>query len=406
LNNVKQGRANAGEALRPDSVLRKDAEAASAMAGTVELEQVTKVFGDFKAVDNVSLNVKAGSFVALLGSSGAGKSTVLRMIGGFELPDAGAIWIGGEDVTDLPPYRRDVNTVFQNYALFPHMSVAENVAYGLRQDGVAREERTARVRQALEMVELRKLAHRKPSQLSGGQQQRVALARALVKRPSVLLLDEPLGALDRKLRQQMQVELKLLQHQLGITFIFVTHDQEEALAMSDMIAVMRDGRIEQIGTPTELYDRPKTAFVAGFIGSQNFVPGRIEADGRLIAEDGLVIGACHIAEGASAGERGVAAVRPENVRLSRTEAPLGRNAVAGRVMAVVMLGDTFEYVLRLANGGEFISRLPRGEGELPGEGERVWAHWPRERTAIFPDDAAWMRVRVRAAEEGGRGGAA
>src|SRR5687767_6741340 len=240
------------------------------MASDVELEQVTKFFGDFKAVDGVSLYVAAGSFVALLGSSGAGKSTVLRMIGGFELPDDGSIRIGGRDVTALPPYRRDVNTVFQNYALFPHMTVAENVAYGLRRDGVPGAERRARVREALEMVQMLPLAHRRPSQLSGGQQQRVALARALVKRPSVLLLDEPLGALDRKLRQQMQVELKLLQHQLGTTFIFVTHDQEEALAMSDTIAVMRDGRIDQVGEPTELYDRPHTAFVASFIGAQNF----------------------------------------------------------------------------------------------------------------------------------------
>jgi spermidine/putrescine transport system ATP-binding protein len=383
-----------------------EAKAAADMAGSVELEQVTKFFGDFKAVDNVSLEVKAGTFVALLGSSGAGKSTVLRMIGGFELPDSGAIRIGGEDVTDLPPYRRDVNTVFQNYALFPHMTVADNVAYGLRQDRVGREERTRRVRQALEMVQMRKLSHRKPSQLSGGQQQRVALARALVKRPSVLLLDEPLGALDRKLRQQMQVELKLLQHQLGITFVFVTHDQEEALAMSDMIAVMREGRIDQIGTPTELYDRPQTAFVAGFIGSQNFIPGRVEPDGRLDAENGLTISASRIAEGARPGERGVAAVRPENVRLSRTEPPGPANKAGGRVIAVVMLGDAVEYVLRLANGWEVVSRLPRGEGELPSEGEEAWAHWARERATIFPDHGGWMKEGVRPAEEGSPGGAA
>jgi spermidine/putrescine transport system ATP-binding protein len=379
---------------------------AADMAGSVELEQVTKFFGDFKAVDAVSLEVKAGSFVALLGSSGAGKSTVLRMIGGFELPDSGAIRIGGQDVTDLPPYRRDVNTVFQNYALFPHMTVADNVAYGLRQDGVGSEERRRRVRQALDMVQMRTLAHRKPSQLSGGQQQRVALARALVKRPSVLLLDEPLGALDRKLRQQMQVELKLLQHQLGITFIFVTHDQEEALAMSDLIAVMRDGRIDQIGTPTELYDRPQTAFVAGFIGSQNFFPGRIEPDGRLDAENGLTISAARIAEGARAGERGVAAVRPENVRISRTEPPSSANKAAGRVIAVVMLGDAVEHVLRLANGGEMVSRLPREDGELATEGEEVWAHWSQERATIFPDHGGWMKEGVRPAEEGSPGGAA
>ena len=225
------------------------------MAADVELERVSRLYGSFKAVDDVSLAVREGSFISLLGSSGAGKSTILRMIGGFELPDYGTVRIAGRDVTMLAPYRRDVNTVFQNYALFPHMNAAENVAYGLRQDGVPAAERKNRVRQALDMVEMLSFADRKPNQLSGGQQQRIALARALVKRPSVLLLDEPLGALDRKLRQQMQVELKLLQSQLGITFIFVTHDQEEALAMSDSIAVMRHGRIEQLGAPSELYER-------------------------------------------------------------------------------------------------------------------------------------------------------
>jgi spermidine/putrescine transport system ATP-binding protein len=210
------------------------------------------LYGSFKAVDDVSLKISKGSFVSLLGPSGAGKSTVLRMIGGFDFPDFGTVKIGGRDVTMLPPYRRDVNTVFQNYALFPHMNAADNVAYGLRQDRVPAAERRKRVREALEMVEMLGFAHRRPTELSGGQQQRVALARALVKRPSVLLLDEPLGALDRKLRQQMQVELKLLQNQLGLTFIFVTHDQEEALAMSDSIAVMRNGRIEQLGSPRAL----------------------------------------------------------------------------------------------------------------------------------------------------------
>ena len=248
------------------------------MASDVRLEHVTKLFGDFRAVDDVSLHIHAGEFMSVLGSSGAGKSTVLRMVGGFELPDAGVITIGGKDVTNVPAYRRDVNTVFQSYALFPHMSVAENVAYGLRQDRVPRAERMTRVRDALDMVQLLHLAHRASSQLSGGQQQRVALARALVKRPSVLLLDEPLGALDRKLRHQMQVELKLLQHRLQLTFVFVTHDQEEALAMSDRIAVMRDGRVEQIGSPAELYDEPESAYVAGFVGAQNFFrrhsPGR------------------------------------------------------------------------------------------------------------------------------------
>ncbi len=373
------------------------------MAGNVELHGLTKLYGDFAAVDNVTLTAPEGAFVALLGASGAGKSTVLRMIGGFERPDRGRILIGGRDVTELPPYRRDVNTVFQNYALFPHMTVAENVAYGLRQDRVPTDERRRRVREALDMVQMLHLAQRPPAALSGGQQQRVALARALVKRPSVLLLDEPLGALDRKLRQQMQVELKLLQHQLGITFIFVTHDQEEALAMSDTIAVMRDGRIEQVGAPAELYDLPRTAFVAGFIGAQNFLPGTIVTGGsRLAADNGLIVEAGRVADGVAAGGRGLAAVRPEHVRLLADEPPGDGNKIRGEVVAVVMLGDTVEHVLRLADGVELFSRQPRSTPNLPAEGARVWLHWPRERATLFPFDETVVQgrafVRAEAAE--------
>jgi len=356
------------------------------MASDVRLEHVTKTFGDFRAVDDANLHIQAGEFMSVLGSSGAGKSTVLRMIGGFELPDSGTITIGGTDVTFLPPYRRDVNTVFQSYALFPHMSVAENVAYGLRQDGVPRGERTGRVREALDMVQLLHLAHRRPNQLSGGQQQRVALARALVKRPSVLLLDEPLGALDRKLRQQMQVELKLLQHRLELTFVFVTHDQEEALAMSNRIAVMRDGRIEQIGTPAELYDAPRTAYVAGFIGTQNFFAGTVEGgDAAALRDDGgTAIRAGRKADGVAAGDRGIAAVRPENVRLSRSEPKDAGNRVAGRVVTIVMLGDSLEYVIGIGDGREIFARVPRYADDLPQEGDAVWAHWDAARTALFP----------------------
>ena len=365
------------------------------MAGNVELRGLTKLYGDFTAVDDVTLTVPEGAFVALLGSSGAGKSTVLRLIGGFERPGRGRILIGGRDVTELPPYRRDVNTVFQNYALFPHMTVAENVAYGLRQDRVPTDERRQRVREALDMVQMLHLAQRPPAALSGGQQQRVALARALVKRPSVLLLDEPLGALDRKLRQQMQVELKLLQHQLGITFIFVTHDQEEALAMSDTIAVMRDGRIEQVGAPAELYDLPRTAFVAGFIGAQNFLPGTIAAGGsRLAADNGLIVEAGRVAAGVAAGGRGLAAVRPEHVRLLADEPPGDGNKIRGEVVAVVMLGDTVEHVLRLADGTELFSRQPRSTPNLPAEGTRVWLHWARERATLFPFDETVVQGRA------------
>jgi spermidine/putrescine transport system ATP-binding protein len=364
------------------------------MAGDVKLEHVSKSFGDFKAVNDVTLNIHAGSFVTLLGPSGAGKSTILRMIGGFELPDRGRILIGGNEVTNLPPYRRDVNTVFQSYALFPHMTVAENVAFGLRQDHVPFEERRVRVRGALEMVQLLEYANRKPAQLSGGQQQRVALARALIKRPSVLLLDEPLAALDRKLRQQMQVELKLLQHELGITFVFVTHDQEEALAMSDVIAVMRDGRVDQLGTPNDLYDRPSTAFVAGFIGQQNFFTGQVQPGGRLISEPSVVIEAGCQAPGLEVGVRALAAIRPEYLILSPREPENAVNKLQARMIAVVMLGDMLECVLQMANGNEIFARLPRGAAERPVEGSMVWVSWRREHTTLFPFEQMATRMQA------------
>jgi spermidine/putrescine ABC transporter ATP-binding subunit len=354
------------------------------MAADVELERVSKLYGSFKAVDDVTLAIREGSFISLLGPSGAGKSTILRMIGGFELPDYGTVRIAGHDVTMLAPYRRDVNTVFQNYALFPHMNAAENVAYGLRQDGVPAAERRKRVGDALDMVEMLSFADRKPSELSGGQQQRVALARALVKRPSVLLLDEPLGALDRKLRQQMQVELKLLQSQLGTTFIFVTHDQEEALAMSDSIAVMRHGRIEQLGGPTELYDNPATAFVAGFIGTQNFIPGHRLGDSLAMrSERGVVFEASRAIRGLKREAHVLGAVRPENVLLAARE-PSAQNRLTAKVAASVMLGDTMEFVLTLPDGRELLSRMPRRGVDILPEGAEVWAYWESESFTLFP----------------------
>ncbi len=368
------------------------------MASDVQLEHLTRHYGSVPAVSDVSLQIGAGEFVSVLGASGAGKSTVLRLVGGFEYPDSGVIKIGGKNITDLPPYRRDVNTVFQSYALFPHMTVAENVAYGLRQDRVSRTELTSRVRDALDMVQLRALAYRKPSQISGGQQQRIALARALVKRPSVLLLDEPLGALDRNLRQEMQVELKLLQHRLELTFIFVTHDQDEALAMSDRIAVMRDGRIIQIGTPAELYDFPKSAYVAGFIGSQNFFSGLVEDDSsRLVTGDGHVLVARRCADGVHQGN-GLAAVRPENVRLASDEPEAGNNKVRSTIVAIAMLGDTLEFVLQSANGKEIIARLPRHTGMHLAEGEAVWAHWSHDHMTLFPFEHLSGRIHERAPE--------
>ena len=245
----------------------------------VRLENVTKQFGSWTAVDDISVTIKGGEFFSLLGPSGCGKSTTLSMIGGFESPSGGAIYLGGEDVSRQPPYKRDVNTVFQSYALFPHLDIFENVAFGLRRKGVGKAEVEARVRDMLALVDLTGFAKRRPGQLSGWQAQRVALARALVNKPKLLLLDEPLAALDLKLRKQMQIELKRIQNEIGITFLFVTHDQEEAMAMSDRLAVMSKGKIEQVGTPAEVYDHPETEFVASFLGASNLIPGMVAERG-------------------------------------------------------------------------------------------------------------------------------
>src|SRR5436189_2280721 len=254
--------------------------------GSVQLIGVTKRFGTVTAVDALDILVHPGEFLSLLGPSGCGKTTTLRMLAGFEDPDEGQIRISGTAVQGLPPHRRNVNTVFQNYALFPHMTAAENVAYGLRQKKVEKAEIGRRIGEALEMVKMSRLSARRPREMSGGQQQRIALARALVNRPSLLLLDEPLGALDRKLREEMQIELKLLQSQVGITFVFVTHDQDEALSMSDRIAVMLDGRVEQLADPDPVYAHPRSAFVAGFIGKQNFFEGTSRDRGSVVEGDG------------------------------------------------------------------------------------------------------------------------
>ncbi len=254
----------------------------------VVLTRVSKLYGDVAAVDDLTLTVRRGEFLSLLGPSGCGKTTTLRMIAGFEHPDTGDILVDGRSVLGVPPHRRQVNTVFQAYALFPHMSVAENVAYGLEQKRTPKAEIRGQVAEALDMVQMRSYANRRPTQLSGGQQQRVALARALVNRPSVLLLDEPLGALDRQLREEMQVELKLLQSRLGISFVFVTHDQGEALSMSDRIAIMREGRIEQLGDADAIYSAPVSAYVAGFVGQQNFLDGRVTDAGAVETDLGPV----------------------------------------------------------------------------------------------------------------------
>jgi putative spermidine/putrescine transport system ATP-binding protein len=319
---------------------------------------LVKRFGDVAAVDHVDLEVRDGEFFSLLGPSGSGKTTMLRMIAGFELPDEGRIELAGRDVTRVPPFERDVNTVFQDYALFPHMSVAQNVEYGLRIRKVPRRERRERVDSTLEMVRLDGFGGRRPSQLSGGQRQRVALARAIVNRPQVLLLDEPLGALDLKLRQEMQVELKRIQEEVGITFVYVTHDQEEALTMSDRLAVFNRGRIEQLGAPAEVYERPATEFVAGFVGTSNV----LERDGRRFA------------------------IRPEKIRIldeSDAREP-GARVEGGHVRDVVYVGVLTRYVVELDDGGTLAvvrQNLERSSAEaLEERGRAVLLEWRPEHT--------------------------
>ncbi|MDA1190925.1 MAG: ABC transporter ATP-binding protein, partial [Candidatus Poribacteria bacterium] len=316
--------------------------------GDIELQDVRKTYGEVVAVDSVSLTVEDGSFFSLLGPSGCGKTTTLRLLGGFVYPDSGDIRIGGQSVVNLPPNKRDVNTVFQQYALFPHLSVADNIAFGLQMKKVSRDESRKRVGEAMEMVGLAGYEARKPSELSGGQQQRVALARALVNRPSILLLDEPLAALDLKLRKRMQQELKTLQQEVGITFLYVTHDQEEAMALSNRIAVMHEGLVQQVGSPEEIYERPRNRFVADFIGTSNFLEGKIERD------EGERVGVTLVSsgeesphatawaaktEGMRVGDRIVASVRPERVLVldAHGDAP-HLNALPGRVVARTFLG--------------------------------------------------------------------
>jgi spermidine/putrescine transport system ATP-binding protein len=338
--------------------------------GSVELEGVTKRFGTMVAVDSMNLVVKPGEFLSLLGPSGCGKTTTLRMLAGFEQPDEGYIRISGSYVQGIPPYKRDVNTVFQHYALFPHMTVSENVAYGLRQKGVPKGQIAARVAEALDMVKMTKLADRKPRQMSGGQQQRVAVARALVNRPSVLLLDEPLGALDRKLREEMQIELKLLQSELGITFVFVTHDQEEAMSMSDRIAIMLEGHVEQLADPETVYERPSSAFVAGFIGRNNFWKG-VATDGGVRADDGTVFMVANPDEDVSPGAAALAAVRPENFRLVTTDPGTSVNSIAGSIASVAHFGDTLQYVVRTASR-DVLVLTPRANAPRLAIGDAAW----------------------------------
>lgn len=314
----------------------------------VDISNVTRRFGEVTAVDNVSLSIRRGEFLTLLGPSGCGKTTLLRMIAGFETPDEGRVFLGGRDVTDLPPYRRDVTTVFQQYALFPHLNVFDNVAFGLERRRVPRDEINRRVKNALEMVRLKEMEPRFPAELSGGQQQRVAVARALVLEPKVLLLDEPLAALDLKLRKQMQLELKGLQRRVGISFIYVTHDQEEALTMSDRVVVMNAGRIEQVGRAEEIYERPLSEFVAGFIGQSNIIEGTVEsvADGYSIID----LGGAKVrakSSGAEPGRRVRLMVRPEKIKVSGES---GAGALSGQIESVVYLGESTQLKIEIESG--------------------------------------------------------
>jgi spermidine/putrescine transport system ATP-binding protein len=355
--------------------------------GEVELINLNKVFGTMRAVDNINLKIPGGEFFSLLGSSGCGKTTTLRMIAGFEQPTAGQIILDGVDMTETPPHKRHVNTVFQSYALFPHLNVFDNVAFGLRRARVEPEQVKRRVNEALELVQLTGFEKRKPAQMSGGQQQRVALARALVLKPAVLLLDEPLGALDARLRKQLQVELKTLQQQVGITFVYVTHDQEEALTMSDRIAVMSNGRIEQMAPPEEIYEAPATVFVADFLGVSNLMDavasGADNAGRCKVKIGGLEFYAGR--GGASVSGNTKVTIRPERVRLE-PHGTSGENRLPGTVQRWVYLGNAVQLIVQLATGVKIQAFMQNSGDEIPyREGSDVTVHLPASALRVLTD---------------------
>ena len=363
--------------------------AAGAGAPVIEIDHVSKVFGDFVAVKEAHFSIAEGEFFSMLGPSGCGKTTTLRMIAGFDTPTTGAIRLEGQDVSRVPPNKRNVNTVFQQYALFPHMSVWDNVAYGPRAKKLPKAEITSRVDELLSVVRLSDFAHRRPAQLSGGQQQRVALARALVNYPKALLLDEPLGALDLKLRQNMQLELKRIQREVGITFIFVTHDQEEALTMSDRIAVMNAGLVEQIGSPREIYDSPESVFVAGFIGQANLWPATVVAtEGETTVEVAGRTLAVSNPQGLRAGDHGTFMVRPERLHVDLSGADPDRWTVGATVTELVFQGPVVRYEMVLDDGSVAVAHVPARRDGLPIPGDRVQASWSDDAAVLLPGSPA------------------
>jgi spermidine/putrescine transport system ATP-binding protein len=361
---------------------------ADASHPSVELREITKRFDDLTAVDGLHLEIASGEFFTLLGPSGCGKTTTLRMVAGFEQPTEGDVLIAGRSVTELPPHRRPTNTVFQSYGLFPHLSVKENVAFGLRRKKVPRDEIDRRTEGELERVGLSREINRRPNQLSGGQQQRVALARALVNLPKVLLLDEPLGALDLKLRKGLQLELKRIQREVGITFLYVTHDQEEALTMSDRIAVMNRGRVEQLGSAEDVYERPRTTFVAGFIGVSNLMPAVVSSTGPGASAVRLDAGPEVRADldGLSQGERCYAVVRPEKLRIGDGDATGADPSIEGIVESSLYLGTSTQIVVRLGADVRVTVLVPNADEaarqRLPGGGARVRVSWAPEHTHV------------------------
>ena len=347
----------------------------------LSIRKIGKRFGSVRAVDDVSLDIRENEFFALLGASGSGKTSLLRLLGGFEQPDAGEILLDGQEISTIPPNHRPVNLMFQSYALFPHMSVAQNISYGLEMERLSRHEIHARLEEVLDIIQLSALAHRKPDQLSGGQQQRVALARALVKRPRLLLLDEPLGALDKKLRGEMQLELKRIQHRFGITFIVVTHDQEEALVMADRIAILKDGKLLQCGSPLEIYEHPHSRYAAEFIGMMNFIPVRV-CEGKLVAQDGQAI-VTALPEGWKEGDEAVVAVRPERLH---PEPEACENKLSGEVVAMAYHGlDLQLHVATSISSAAILVRLTADAAQRRplSIGDKITLGWAAEHTRLF-----------------------